>query len=137
MEGLYHYLAAGYTCVLLRDGAPIYQSRARGVRPLLDALDADLNTCGCIAVDRLVGRAAAFLYIQMEVAAVTAEVMSRSACELLAAHGIDADAHTLTDVIVNRVGDGLCPMEAATADTDDPEAALIAIRRTVAVLAAK
>lgn len=137
MEDLYYYLAAGYSCVLLHGGVPIYQSRVRGVRPLLDALDAGLDTRGCIAVDRIVGRAAAFLYIHMGVAAVTAEVMSRGACELLAAHSIGASMHTLTDAIVNRRGDGLCPMEIATADTDDPTAALAAIRRTAEALAAK
>lgn len=137
MEDLYRYLCDGYTCTVLRDGAPIYQSRARGVRPLLEAIDAGVDARDCTAVDSIVGRAAALLYVYMGVRAVCAEVMSVGAREVLAAHGIAADAHTFAAHIINRRGDGLCPMELATAEIDEPAAALAAVREAVRRLAAQ
>ena len=136
MEGLYRYLADGYTCTLLRDGAVLYQSRERGVRPLLAVIDAGLDARGCIAVDSIVGRAAALLYVYLGVAAVTAEVMSVGAREVLAAHGIETAARTIAEHIVNRRGDGLCPMEIAASGITDPTEALAAVRKTVTALRA-
>lgn len=136
MEDLHRYLAEGYTCTLLRDGVVLYQSRERGVRPLLAAVDAGLDARGCTAVDSIVGRAAALLYVYLGVAAVTAEVMSVGAREVLAAHGIETAARTVAAHIVNRRGDGLCPMEIATSGITDPTEALVAIRKTAAALRA-
>ena len=132
MEDLYAYLDAGYTCTVLRDGTPIFQSRERGVRPLLELIDAKTDVRGCTAVDSIVGRAAALLYVYMGVAAVTAEVMSAGAREVLTANGIKVSFRTAAVHIVNRRGHGLCPMESATANVTDPAEALAAVRRTVA-----
>ena len=132
MEDLYRYLEDGYTCTILQRGAPVYQSRERGVRPLLALIDAH----GCTAVDSIVGRAAALLYVYLGIAAVTADVMSVGAREVLTAHGIETAAQTTADHIINRRGDGLCPMEIATSGITDPAEALAAIRKTVAALRA-
>lgn len=136
MEDLYRYLEAGYTCTILRDGAPVYQSRERSVRPLLAAIDVGIDVRGCTAVDSIVGRAAALLYVYLGVAAVTADVMSIGAREVLTALGIETAARTVADQIINRRGDGPCPMEAATAGITDPAEALAVIRETVAALRA-
>ena len=135
MEDLYRYLEDGYTCTILQRGAPVYQSRERGVRPLLALIDAGTDVCGCTAVDSIVGRAAALLYVYLGIVAVTADVMSVGAREVLTAHGIGTAARTIADHIINR-GDGLCPMEIATSGITDPAEALAAIRKTVAALRA-
>ena len=60
----------------LADGAE-WSSRARGVKPLLDAIDQGsgrFSKARCY--DRVVGRAAAFLYAKLGVASVFAPVMS-------------------------------------------------------------
>lgn len=136
MEDLYRYFEAGYTCTVLRDSAPVYQSRERGVRPLLALIDAGIDVRGCTAADSIVGRAAALLYVYLGVAAVTADVMSVGARGLLSAHGIATAARTVADHIINRRGDGPCPMEAATAGITDPAEALTVIRETAAALRA-
>ena len=43
----------------------------------------------------------------------------RQRLRLLAAHGVKATWETLTDRIMNRAGDGPCPMESAVSGTDD------------------
>ena len=121
------------TCVLLREDK-IYESRERGVRPLLDLLDSGAATAGGVAADRVVGRGAAFLYCLMGIRSLYAGVVSRAAMEVLEAAGITVTYGVLTDRIQNRTKDGLCPIESATMDCRTPEQALRTIRDTLSRL---
>ena len=120
-----------YTCVVCRNGL-IYTAAERGVKPLVNWVDAGLNLSGFSAADRVVGRATAFLYVLLGVKEVYARVMSRPAAEVLAAHGITACPDSLVDGIINRRGDGPCPFEEAVMDISDPGEALAAIRAKLA-----
>ena len=64
---------------------------------------------GGYAADRIVGKAAALLYVMMGVKGVFAEVLSESALAVLNKHGVHAEYSVLTPNIINRAGDGLCP----------------------------
>lgn len=121
------------TCVLRR-GEQEFIGTRRGIAPLLDFLDSGRDMTGFCAADRVVGKAAAFLYVRLGVAAVYAPVMSRPAYHTLTAFGIAASYGTLTDAIVNRAGDGGCPMEQAVWDITDPIEAEQALRRRLAEL---
>ena len=57
----------GLTCIL-QQGERVLTSTQRGVAPLVAWLDA--GEAGCIAADKVVGRAAAFLYVLLGVRAV-------------------------------------------------------------------
>ena len=48
MENLYRYLEDGNTCVLVRENMPVYQSRAHGIRPLLDAIGAGIDALAAL-----------------------------------------------------------------------------------------
>lgn len=120
-----------YTCVLCK-GTALHTSTQRGVKPLLNWLDSGLELNGFSAADRVVGRATAFLYCLLGVKEVYSRVMSRPALEVLTSHGIYAEAHTLTDGIINRQGTGPCPFEAAVMDIPDAQSALAAIRSKLA-----
>ena len=128
-------LEDGYTCVITRDGQTLYASRESGIRPLLEILRQGIDVSGGDAADRIVGKAAALLYARMGVARVRAVVMSRSGLSVLESRGIPAQYQTLTDAIVNRRGDGSCPMEQAVADLDDPDRAYAALEARVRELA--
>ena len=117
----------GYTCVLCLGGTT-HTATERGVKPLLDWLDSDLDLCGFSAADRVVGRGAAFLYCLLGVAEVHARIMSHPAAQVLHAAGIACTADTMVDGIINRKGTGPCPFEAAVLDITEPQEALIAIR---------
>ena len=118
-------LTGDVTCALVR-GERAETSTLRGVRPLLDRLGGDWQ--GFSAADKVVGRAAAFLYVLLGVKALYAGVLSRPAEEVLRAHGIAVSYGQMTERIVNRTGDGLCPMESATLAETDPARALEKIR---------
>ena len=126
----------GYTVVLCRDDV-VYTDTRRGVAPLLALLDAGTDVRGFSAADKVVGKAAAFLYLRLGVAEVYAPIISESARDLLVAHGVAVSYDTLVPAIRNRAGDGYCPMETVTLPLTDPVEAECAIRRRLAELLAK
>ena len=123
-------LAEGCTCVLCLKGRTVTSHR-RGVAPLLELLDSGESYIGFSAADKVVGKATAMLYRLLGVKALWAAVISESALQALAHSGIEVHWEQKVPHIVNRAGDGPCPMEAATAHTDEPSAALEAIRATL------
>lgn len=122
--------AGDYTVVLCRDGVE-YTDTRRGVEPLLALLDSGVAVTGFSAADRVVGKAAAFLYLRLGVTAVHGGVMSQPAHDLLTAHGVCVSADTVVPAIRNRAGDGFCPMEAAVWELTDPIKAEAAVRTTL------
>lgn len=120
-----------YTCVVCQEDI-VYTATERGVKPLLDWLDLDLDLAGFSAADRVVGRGAAFLYCLLGVKEVHARIMSLPAAQVLEAAGIVCSAATMVEGIINRKGTGPCPFEAAVMDITDPAEALTAIRRKMA-----
>ena len=117
----------GYTCVICR-GAEIHTTTARGVKPLVNWLDAGLDVKGGCAADKVVGKATAFLYCLLGVRAVYANIMSRGAAEVLQSAGIEARYGKLVPGIINRAGTGPCPFESAVSEISEPEQAMEAIR---------
>ncbi len=116
------------TCIVQKDDR-ILTSRLRGIRPLLDWIGQGENLHGSCAADRIVGKAAAMLYVLMGVKGVFAEVISESGLAVLKKHGIYAEYATLTSNIKSRDGNGLCPMEQNVLTIDEPFAAYIALTK--------
>ena len=125
----------GYTLFLCNEGKVTF-SEERGIKPLL-ALAETSEWHGAFAADKIVGKAAAMLYSLMGVRAVYAEVMSEPAKEMLKRHGIRAECETLCGNIINRSGNGLCPMEQAVLELDDPKDSLDAIHKKIQQLSQK
>ncbi|MBQ8605883.1 MAG: DUF1893 domain-containing protein [Clostridia bacterium] len=117
-----------YTCVLCKDDI-IITSNKRGVAPLVELLDSKTPTKDFCAADKVVGRAAAFLYVLLEVKSVHANVLSIPALKVFKVFNIDVTYDTLCDYIENRQKNGRCPMESAVLDIEGPDAALSAIRQ--------
>ncbi len=118
----------GFTCVLCGRGQ-IYTSRVRGIKPLLTWLDGGLDVRGFSAADKVVGKAAAFLYVLLGVKEVYAQVMSTPAKAVLEAHGVLNGCVEEVDAIRNRTNTGFCPMETAVWEISDDREALAAIRK--------
>lgn len=125
------------TVVFTRGEKVVYESTDRGVKPLIAAIDSGVDYSGCDAADKIVGKAAANLYLLINVKSVRACVMTYAAKDILTANGIQCEADTFTDKIVNRNGDGPCPMETAVADADSPDAAFKSIREKIKLMQAK
>ena len=128
-----HLQEGGYTCVLCLNGE-IATSTYRGVKPLLSWLENPTLPKGFCAADKVVGRATAFLYCLLGAKAVYAGIMSEAALAVLEEAGIAATYGQLVPYIVNRTGDGMCPMEAATQSVNTAEEALAAVKKKLAEL---
>lgn len=127
-------LTGGGFTVTACKGDAAHSDTRRGVAPLLAWLDAGTDLAGFSVADRVVGKAAAFLYLRLGVTAVHGGVMSRPAYDLLTAHGVLATYDTLAPAIRNRAGNGYCPMETVCLPLTDPVEAEEAIRERLAEL---
>lgn len=116
----------GYKCVLAK-GDVIRISEKRGVAPMMEFIDAGMDLNGFSAADKVVGKAVALLFVLAGISEVYAETISSHAIAVLEKHNIPFSFNTSVEHIINRFGDGLCPMEEATLDIDDPQKAYDAI----------
>ena len=123
----------GYTCVVMKDDF-CFTSKQRGVKPLLELIDSSNDCEGAAAADKVVGKAAAFLYLLLGVKAVYADVISEYAVAVLQKRGVLVDYTTLVPMIKSRDGSGFCPMEQATLAVEDEKNALEVIRETLSRL---
>lgn len=116
IEAARQRLAEGnFTCVLHIRGEE-YTSFERGVKPLLAFLKSKTDFAGAIAADKTVGAGAAHLYCLLGVRAVWANVISEAAEEILIKAGIAVFYGECVPYIINRRGDGMCPIESAVVD---------------------
>ena len=129
-------LREGNTCALVGERETLVSNK-RGVAPLLAWLDDKKNGEGLFAADKVVGRAAAFLYILLKVDGVHALVISESAEEVFLRFGMPYSFEEKVPAIRNRAGDGFCPMEQAVLGIENPTDALVAIRKRLKELQEK
>ncbi len=122
-----------YTCVILSDKTE-YHTTLRGVKPLLDCLASGVDFTGAYAADKVVGAGAAHLYVLLGVAAVWAAVISEVGRAILQANGIEVVCEQEVAYIVNRTGNGMCPIEKAVTGITDSQKALIVIKQTLEIL---
>lgn len=111
-------------------GEKKFISTSRGVAPLLDILDKDGDLHGFSAADKVIGKAAAFLYVLLSPLAIHTRIISVPALKVLKTYNIPIHYDMLTDAVRNRDNTGFCPMETAVRNTETPDAALFIIRRT-------
>lgn len=122
--------ADGCGLVFVGDGK-IIKRNGRGIAPLLEIVESGENLKGFCVADKIVGKAAALLYAYAGVAAVYGEIMSVAAEHVFNEHGIVYRYGVKTEKIINRTGDGLCPMESEAESISAPQEAVKALRKKV------
>lgn len=118
---------AGHSIALCKEGK-LLASDGRGVSPMIDFLQDGIDLSGYSVADKIVGKAAAMLFVKAGIKEVYAEILSVSGKNFLEEHGINVGYETLAEKIINRTGDDICPMEKTVADIIDPEEGYEAIR---------
>lgn len=95
--------------------------RSHGVSDLYRLLTAEPAILNRASVaDKVVGKGAAALMALGNVSEVWADTISRSALAVLRQAGIQVEYATLVPYIINRRGDGICPVERLCADCSSP-----------------
>ena len=83
---------------------------------------------GAKVADKVVGKGAAALMALAGVKEVHADVISHLAFELLKHAGINVTYESIVPHIVNRSGNGWCPLETRCMECDTPEECLVQIQ---------
>lgn len=120
-------------CVVLRDGEIVRSETGRGVAPMIRLYE-DGALQGAYVVDKIVGKAAAMLMTLGGVSGCYALTVSRAALDWFSGHSISVEYEVCAEYIVNRTGDGMCPMEQTVKELNDPSDALTALKRKIAEL---
>ena len=120
-----------YSCVI-QHGDEVRTFSRRGVIDLYELYETERGFMqGAYVADKVIGKGAAALLALGGVAYVHADVASVAALDLLRQAGIEAECDRQVPYIVNRQGDGRCPLETACHDAATPEEAYPQIRAFV------
>lgn len=118
----------GYTCAIFSD-QKWYYSTKRGVKPLLEFLQNNNLKAGFIGADKVVGKGAAMLYLLLGAKSLYAFVISEPALKLLQNNKVAVYYNTLVPNIINREGNGICPIEQSVLQCDNPAEGLNLIKQ--------
>ena len=129
-------LEKGHTLVLCK-GGEVLTSDLSGIAPMLAFIGEGKDLRGWSAADAIVGKAAALLFVYAGIAEAYAKVLSEEGEKVLKTHGVPYTCGEKTRHIINRRGDGICPMEKAVLNVSDSAEALVVLRRTHAALCGK
>lgn len=110
----------------------IYTSTAHGIRPIMMKIKNNpLYFQGYTMCDKIVGKAAAMLFVRSQIAYLYAHTLSEAGKAILDQYQIPYSYHELAKVIINRDGTDMCPMEKTVLNIDNLDAAYEALDRKV------
>lgn len=120
----------GYTFVACRD-EDVITSRDRGVKPLLDLIENNFSLADYYVADKVIGKAAAYLYVILKAKNIYMHTASVHAISVFDRYNINSVCDNPVQAIRNRTDTGFCPMETTVKDVDDPFEALSKIKEKV------
>ncbi len=112
-------------------GESTITSDLKGIGFLARLCNQNENLCGYSAADKIVGKAAALLFVKLGIKCVYAQTISKGALEVFERYGTEYGYAEKADTIMNRENTGMCPMENAVKDCNEPDEALKAINETL------
>lgn len=117
----------GHSICLCRNSEYFTDDR-KGISPMMNFINSGKDLNGYSCADIIVGKAAAMLFVKAGITAVFGKVMSKGGAEVLEKYGIPFKYETLTDKIINRQGNDICPMEKTVESISDIEKAYLALK---------
>ena len=121
-------ISSASTIAVVSNGE-VFTSHERGVKPLLHLLTEKKGFLkGASVADKVIGKAAALLMALGEIKEVHTLIISEPAIKVFEKYNIACFYDKKVDRIINRTGDGLCPMETLCLDVDNPAEAFTKIK---------
>jgi len=119
--------------VIVKNGDILFSSSKKGIQPFFDALEkhAREKYRGCSIADRVVGKAALMLAAYLGAREVYTPLASQHALNAALNLNLNLINDESTAFIINRTQDGMCPMEKAVLNIDDPEIAYKVLMTTL------
>ena len=111
-----------FTLSIVKDGKMILQSKTPGVSALVTAIERDRQSFrGASAADKVLGRAAAMLFVYSEVKCVFALLASQDALTTLEMFSVPFECEKTVAKILNRNQTSTCPFESLIQDVENPQ----------------
>ena len=115
---------------LIINNKELHAYTGRGISDLYKIYNQDKELLhGASVADKIVGKGAAALMALGYVSEVITDVVSSSALSLLVVRGISVSFQKVVPNIINRKGDGICPVEERCMECRTPEVCLPFIER--------
>jgi iron complex outermembrane receptor protein len=116
------------TFVAVRDGWT-FVSHDRGIAPIMKLLSGEEDALrGACVADKVIGKAAALLLCHAGIERLYAKIISEHAIEALRNQSLSYEFGRSVPYIVNRAGNGMCPMERLVLDISRPDEAYMVLK---------
>lgn len=136
LEKAKSFLADGeYSCAAVK-GDTVYTGKKGGIVPLLEFISSGTDLKRFSAADKIIGKAAALLWVLCGVKEVYTPVLSEKAASVFKENGISFTYDILVSDIFNKAKTDICPMEKAVCDINDTYVAYEVLTDTLARLRA-
>lgn len=109
----------GHTLVLY-NGTEYVTSTDRGIKPLVELYEKQRSYNTFSVADKVVGKAAAFMYVLLGIKEIYTVVISKEAFMVFKEYGICVEYDVVSDFIINRDKTDICPMEKLVLDVKSP-----------------
>ncbi|MEE1013041.1 MAG: ECF transporter S component [Clostridia bacterium] len=114
-------------CVVIKDNTIIRTEPGRGIGPILKLYEEGVLK-DAFVVDKIIGKASAMILALGGVKGCFGITVSQSAVNWLKAHQVPVSYEHCVAAIINRTGDGTCPMEQTVKNVDDASEALLLLK---------
>jgi hypothetical protein len=119
---------SGNSLMIYKDGELLFESNLSGIRPHLKAINEHGDALeGTLMVDKILGRAAAFLVIYSKAAEAITVIVSTPGKQILEANNIKFSYREEVPHIKMKNGVIFCPFESMVQGIYDPDEAYTAI----------
>ena len=110
-----------HSLLVYKDGNISFQDE-HGIQPLLIQIKKK-GLKNAIAVDKVIGKAAALLMVYGKVKQVHTNIIAKDAIKIFEKYKVKYSYNEIVDHIQNMTKDGLCPMEQKVLNIDSPKKA--------------
>ncbi len=121
--------------VVIKENTIIKTQCDRGIGPIIRLYESGI-LADTFVVDKIIGKAAAMVLTLGGVKGCYGITMSASAVQWLKEHHVSVQYDECVEAIINRTGDGICPMEQTVKELEDAEEALVSLKEKMAELRA-
>lgn len=120
------------TCMILDKDDVVFESNYRGVKPLLDFMDKKYLGNRLILIDKIIGKGAAMLAHLIGIKEIYTPIISEDGYNYITNYtDIQLECDKRVPFIINRAGDGMCPVENSLKDINESSEALETIHKTL------
>lgn len=125
------------TVIIYKGNQVVYTSEYKGVRPMMDYMKVyGPSQEPLTVVDRIMGRGAMILAVLINAKIIKTPIISETALALAEIYGLTVEAEKIVPYIVNREGNGRCPIETSVLGIEDVQEGYEVIKETIVKLMA-